>query len=89
MLVHTERLRLKQQYATKMGYIGCLLDVLHGVTAAANCNTLALQGVADMIAVNGSCTHFVRQVSATPFVVDSIAVAPCEPALTVILRLSI
>ena len=35
---------------------------------------------ADRVAVNGSCTHFVRQVSATPIIVDSIAVAdaPCE-----------
>ena len=75
-----------------MGYIGYLLDVLHCVTVTLNCNcdTLVSQGVTDMIAVNGSCTHFVRQVSVTPYthhttpiVIDSIAVAdaPCEWAL--------
>ena len=34
-------------------------------------------------AVNGSYTHFVQQVSATPIIVDPIAVAdvPCERAL--------
>ena len=36
VLVHTERLR--QRSATKMGYIGCLLDVLHGATVTANCD---------------------------------------------------
>ena len=56
----------------KMGYIGCLLDILHGATVNCNCNKLVLQGVADMITVNGSCTHFVRQVSPTPIIVDSI-----------------
>ena len=91
VLVHTER--LQQQTATKMGYTGCLLDILHGVTVTANCdcNTLVLQGVIDMIAVNESCTHFVQQVSVTPYthpttriVIDSIAVAvvPCERALS-------
>ena len=47
--------------------------------------TFVLQGVTDMIAVNGSCTHFVQQVSVTPIVVDSItvAVAPCERALRI------
>ena len=51
----------------KMGYIGCLLDILHGATVTANCdcNTLVSQGVADMIAVNGSCSHFVQQVCNT------------------------
>ena len=91
VLVHTERLR--QRSATKMGYIGCLLDVLRGVTVTANCDcdTLVSQGVTDMIAVNGSCTHLVQQVSSTPYthpttpiVVDSIAVAvaPCELPLS-------
>ena len=47
-------------------------------------------GVADMIAANGFCTHFVQQVSVTPYthpttpiVVDSVAVAPCERALRI------
>ena len=77
----------------KMGYIGCLLDLLHGaaVTADCDCATLVSQGVTDMITVNGSCTHFVRQVSATPYthpttsiVIDAIevAVSPCERALS-------
>ena len=84
VFVHTGQLRLRQRSATKMGYIRCLLDILHGATATAtaNCNTSVSQGVTDMIAVNGSCTHFVRQVSVTPIVVDSIAVAValCERA---------
>ena len=38
---------------------------------------------ADPVAVNGSCTHFVRHVSETPIILDPIAVtdAPCERAL--------
>ena len=37
----------------------------------------------DPVAVNGYCTHFVRHVSATPIIIDSIAVADdlCERAL--------
>ena len=40
---------------------------------------------ADRVAVNGSCTHFVRHVSVTPLIVGSIAVddTPCERALEV------
>ena len=39
---------------------------------------------ANPVAVNGSCTHFVLQVSVTPIIVDPIVVADarCERALT-------
>ena len=41
------------------------------------------------VAVNGSCTHFVRQVSATPIIVDPVAVAdaPYEWALIICIRI--
>ena len=41
---------------------------------------------ADLVIVNESCTHFVRHISATPIIIDPIAVAvadvQCERALT-------
>ena len=47
-----------------------------------NCHKMALYPAmmgqrmfADTVTVNGSCTHFVGQVSATPIIVVSIAVA--------------
>ena len=39
---------------------------------------------ADPVTVNRSCTHFVQQVSATPIIIDPIAVAdaPCKRVLS-------
>ena len=67
MLVHTERLRLRQRSATKIGSMVSLSEVLHGVTATPNCDCdkVAAGGFAGTIAGNGFCTHSVRQVCAS------------------------